>query len=74
MQVIFHSQLVSCEPAGYPVPDPTRSRVPGKIRRFDSGPGLKKEPVRVRVQKLVPVQDSTPNLSFHYQSIFFLEN
>jgi len=35
--------IVSCKPAGYPVPDPNRTRVPGKIRRVGSGTGYKKK-------------------------------
>ncbi len=36
-------ELVSCKPAGYPVPNSTRGRVPGKIRRVGSGTGCKKK-------------------------------
>ncbi len=43
IQFLTYMKLVSCKPAGYPVPDPTRSRVPGKIRRVGSDTGYKKK-------------------------------
>ncbi len=43
IQFLTYMKLVSCNPAGQPVPNPTRSRVPGKIRRVGSGTGYKKK-------------------------------
>ncbi len=62
------SKIESCNPAGYPAPDPTRSMGPVKIRLVGSGTGCrKKKSVRVRIWLHTRTRTRTDN--WWYQNI-----